>query len=95
MPLDIRQGLNGRESLIVQGLLGCGEREITTSVSVPVLPAKAASKPVLQVCGGKRPFENLAAVRKAIFHPGCGLKCALAGFQKKKRKAPNNQSVVV
>lgn len=80
--------LNGGESLFGQGLLGCVEREITTSVSVPALPAEAASKPVLQVCRGKRPFEKLAAGRKATLHPGCGLKCGLVGFSKRKTKSP-------
>lgn len=74
-----------------QGLLGCVEREITTSVSVPALPAEAASKPVLQVCRGKRPFEKLAAGRTVILHPDCGL----AGFSKRKNASPESVTVIV
>ena len=48
--------------MFARSLLGCVEREITTSVSVPALPAEAASEPVLQACRCRQ--ETIRKVRR-------------------------------
>jgi hypothetical protein len=60
------------------------------STFVPALFAEATSKPIHQGLGaGKRPFEKLAAGRKARSHPACGLNSGLGGFTKpQKRQSP-------